>query len=223
MEAAGRWALAFPAIDRLKFVAMLCGSGWMLLPGSAPQFLREGDVCLLGRTAYAVASHPEETPLDGQEFYAAGCDIARLGGDDTIGIGGTVTLTAGSADFLLDRLPECMVVPRSSTACGAVATILGLRNSEIERDLVGSEIVSARLADVLLVEAIRAYAGGVAVAKSGGSVPFPTLVLAERFAPSTTMSRSSGLWRSSPVWPVCRAPTFPPSSPVAWANRRSLM
>lgn len=29
-------------------------------------------------------------------------DIAHLGGDDTIAIGGTVTFSAGSADFLLD-------------------------------------------------------------------------------------------------------------------------
>ncbi|MFD0388136.1 cupin domain-containing protein [Tistrella bauzanensis] len=33
IAAAGRWALAFPAIDRLKFVALLRGSHWMLVPG----------------------------------------------------------------------------------------------------------------------------------------------------------------------------------------------
>ena len=167
LEASGRWALAFPAINRLKFVAMLRGSAWMLLPGCAPQLLREGDVCLLGRTAYAVASHPDEPPIDGQAFYLAGCDVARLGGDDTIGIGGTVTFTAGSADFLLNMLPEYMVVPQSSPASNAVATILALMNSEIERKMTGSDIVSARLADVLLVEAIRAYAGDVVAAKIG--------------------------------------------------------
>jgi AraC-like DNA-binding protein len=167
MEAAGRWALAFPAIDRLKFVAILRGSGWMLLPGRTPQLLHEGDVCLLGRAAYVVASHPEEPPIDGQAFYPTGRDVARFGGDDVIGIGGTVTFTAGSADFLLDMLPEFMVVPRSTPASGAVATILGLMNSEIERDAIGGDIVSARLADVLLVEAIRAYAHGVVAAKTG--------------------------------------------------------
>lgn len=90
MEAAGRWALAFPAIDRLKFMAMIRGTGWILLPGQAPQSLTEGDVCVLGRTAYTIASHPEEATIDGQSVYAAGCDVARLGGDDTIAIGGTV-------------------------------------------------------------------------------------------------------------------------------------
>jgi AraC-like DNA-binding protein len=161
MEAAGRWAIAFPAIDRLKFVAVLRGSQWMLLPGRAPELLREGDVCLIGRTAYSVASDPKETPMDGRTVYPAGSDVARLGGDDTVGIGGTVTFAAGSGDFLLDMLPKFMIVPRSSPVSGAVATILELMSAEIDHDMIGGDIVSARLADVLLVEAIRAYASRV--------------------------------------------------------------
>lgn len=167
MEAAGRWAFAFPAVDRLKFVALLRGRQWMLLPECAPQLMCEGDVCLLGRTAYAVASHPDETAIDGQSLYAAGRDVARVGGDDVIGIGGTVTFSAGSADFLLDMLPTFMIVPRSSPASDAVATVLALMGSEFERDMMGSEIIGARLADVLLVEAIRAYAGRVEAADIG--------------------------------------------------------
>jgi AraC-like DNA-binding protein len=167
MEAAGRWGLAFPAIERLKFIAIVRGSGWMLLPGRAPEHLSEGDVCVLGRTAYAIASHPDETPVDGQALYSAGCDIACLGGDDTIAIGGTVTFMAGHADFLLDMLPECMVVSRSSPASSTVGVILKLINGEFERDTMGREIISARLADVLLVEAIRAYACSAALDKIG--------------------------------------------------------
>ena len=122
--------------------------------------MREGDVCLLGRTAYAVASHFDAIPIDGQALYASS-DVAHVGGEDTIGIGGTVTFGAGSADFLLDMLPTFMIVPRSSPAAGAVATILSLMGGEFERGMMGGEIVSARLADVLLVEAIRAYAARV--------------------------------------------------------------
>jgi hypothetical protein len=156
MEAAGEWALAFPAIDRLKFVALLRGSQWMVFPGREPQLLGEGDICLIGRTKYAVTSNPELTPINGQAFYGANCDMARFGGDDTIGIGGTVTFSASHTDFLLDRLPEFMIIPRSSPASETIATILALVSKEIEREMMGSEVVSARLADVLVVEAIRA-------------------------------------------------------------------
>ncbi|WP_395068526.1 cupin domain-containing protein [Paraburkholderia silvatlantica] len=177
MEAAGRWALAFPAIDRLKFVALLRGSLWMVLPGREPQLLSEGDICLIGRTDYVVTSDPELIPIDGQTFYGAGCDVARFGGDETIGIGGTVTFSASNADFLLDRLPEFMIVPRSSPASEAIATILALVGKEIEREMMGSEVVSARLADVLVVEAIRAYAEHARQAEMGwlGAVSDPRL------------------------------------------------
>ncbi|NYE59919.1 AraC-like DNA-binding protein [Duganella sp. 1224] len=167
MEAAGEWALAFPAIDRLKFVAMLRGSQWMVLPGREPQLLREGDICLIGRTAYVVASDPALTPLNGQDFYGANCDVARFGGDDTIGIGGSVTFAASNADFLLDRLPEFLIVPRASPASAAIAALLALVSKELERDMMGSEVVTTRLADVLVVEAIRAYAAHASPLETG--------------------------------------------------------
>lgn len=177
MEAAGQWALAFPAIDRLKFVALLRGNQWMVLPGREPQLLGEGDICLIGRTEYVIASDPELTPIDGQSFYGEGCDIASIGGDDTIGIGGTVTFAAANADFLLDRLPKFMIVPRTSPASEAIATILALVSREMEREMMGSEVVSARLADVLVVEAIRAYADHAGQAEMGwlGALSDPRL------------------------------------------------
>lgn len=160
IEAGGRWALKFPAIDRLKFVAVLRGSQWMLIPGQEPQLLNEGDVCLLGRTAYAVASHPDVAPIDGLALYE-GCNTARIGGCETVALGGTVTFAGAGADFLLQMLPEFMIVPRSTSSSGAIATILSLINEETERDTMGGGIVSARLADVLLVEAFRTYAADV--------------------------------------------------------------
>lgn len=166
MEASGRWSFAFPAVDRLKFVALLRGNHWMMLPGCAPQLMNEGDVCLLGRTAYAIASHPAEIPINGEVLYAES-DVAHVGGDDTIAMGGSVTFSAGSVDFLLDMLPVFMIVPRSSPSADAVKTILALMSGELDRSRMGSEIVGARLADVLLVEAIRAYAGRVDVTHIG--------------------------------------------------------
>lgn len=178
LEAAGQWALAFPAMKRLKFVALLQGCSWMLVRGHPPQLMCAGDACLLGRTAYTVASDPEQIPVDGLGYCGApGCDVLRLGGDDTIGLGGSVTFAADNADFLLDVLPDFLFIPRSSAGSGAMATILALMNSEVERDIIGSEIISARLADVLLVEAIRAYSDSVAQVEIGwlGALADPRL------------------------------------------------
>jgi AraC-like DNA-binding protein len=177
LEAAGRWALAFPALERLKFVALLRGTGWIMRPAHAPQLMSAGDVCLLGRTAYVVASDPEMSPLDGEIFYGAGSDVAHLGGDEIIAIGGTVTFDPGNVDFLLDMLPDFLFVPQSSAASGAMGTILRLMNDEVGRDIIGSDIVNARLADVLVVEAIRAYAGSIDAVEIGwlGALSDPRL------------------------------------------------
>jgi AraC-like DNA-binding protein len=176
-EAAGQWALTFPALDRLKFVAVLRGTSWMMLPARTPQLMSAGDVCLLGHTAYTIASDPEVPPLDGQSLYDSGDDVVRLGGDETISIGGTVTFDPGNAGFLLDVLPDFLFVPRTAAGSGAMAMVLGLMNEEVERDGIGSEIVNARLADVLLIEAIRAFAGSSEQLEMGwlGALSHPRL------------------------------------------------
>ncbi len=178
LEAADDWALRFPALDRLKFVALLRGSCWLMQPEHDPQPMSAGDVCLIGRTPYAVASDPALSPVDGQSFYGMpGRDVVRLGGNDTVMIGGSVAFAQGNADFLLDMLPDFLLVPRCSAASNAVATILGLLNDEVERANLGNEIVTARLADVLLVEAIRAHVTSREAAEIGwlGALSDPRL------------------------------------------------
>jgi AraC-like DNA-binding protein len=166
LEATGDWALAFPALDRLKFVAVVRGTCWVMFPGSAPQQVSAGDCCLIGRSAYSVASDPLLAPIDGLSFYE-GRDVLRLGGDETVMLGGGLTLTRGNARFLLDMLPAYIRVPRASAAAGAVATALALLGREAEHPGIGSEIVTARLADVLMIEAMRAYASSPEAAEIG--------------------------------------------------------
>ncbi|WP_247896098.1 AraC family transcriptional regulator [Azospirillum brasilense] len=159
LEASDDWSLEFPALDRLKFVALLKGASWLILPGRPPWLMGAGDVCLIGRTPYAVASDPALPRADGQSLFGIpGRDTVQLGGSDTISIGGSVSFADGNAEFLLDRLPDVLLIPRSSPGSGAVSTILTLLRDEMERAHLGRGVVTARLADVLLIEAIRAHA-----------------------------------------------------------------
>lgn len=161
IETAGDWSLSFPGADRLKFVAILKGQSWMLVPRRIPQLLQAGDVCLIGRTDYAIASDPALTPMDGRSLYSEPKDVARINGDDTIAIGGTVTFAGANSDFLLDMLPDFIFVPQNLSTSGAITTLLTLMSNEIERDMPGRGIVNARLADILVVEAIRTHAAHV--------------------------------------------------------------
>ncbi|WP_268998749.1 cupin domain-containing protein [Paraburkholderia sejongensis] len=105
LEAAGDWALAFPERERLKFVAVLKGACWIERPGHVGEFLNAGDVCLIGRTSYTVASHPGVPSIDGMQFYEPMAQSSlRLNGDDTIMLGGGIAVARENAGFLLDML-----------------------------------------------------------------------------------------------------------------------
>ncbi|MGD1877243.1 MAG: AraC family transcriptional regulator [Kiloniellaceae bacterium] len=157
-EGSGDWALAFPALERLKFVAVLQGAGWLLLPDTAPQRIETGDCCLIGRTAYAIASDPSLVPIDGTSLYADGNDLVRLRGDDTVMLGGGISFTPGAAAFLLDMLPAFMHVSSRSPAAAAITAVLGLLDGESDQSAMGRMVVTARLAEVLMIHAIRTFA-----------------------------------------------------------------
>lgn len=158
MEAGGTWAFAFPAVDRLKFVAVLRGEQWMLTPNEPPCLMKTGDVCLLGRTSYVVASDPELEPQDGGSLYPdGGADEVKVdSGDGVVAIGGSIAFAEVNGDFLLDTLPGFLLVRSETSASEAIAAILDLMSNEILRDAIGTGVVAARLADILVVEALRA-------------------------------------------------------------------
>lgn len=158
LEATGEWALAFPAITRLKFVALVRGNCWIRLPDRPPQHLVEGDVFLIRSTAYTVASGPNVTPIDGSVLYAQpGSDVVRLGGDETMMIGGGMVLSDNSAGFVLDALPPFLRIECASPLAATVARMLDLLQAEVGCGRLGETLVTLRLAELLMVEAIRAY------------------------------------------------------------------
>lgn len=158
LEASGSWALAFPARARLKFVALLRGMCWVLLPDQPPHRLAAGDVFLIGDGPYTVASAPDVMPADGLALYSEpGRDVARLGGDETVMLGGGIVFSDAGTDFLLEGLPGFLKIEGSSPSASAVTRTLGLLEAEVGQGRLGEALVTKRLAEVLLVEAIRSY------------------------------------------------------------------
>lgn len=175
-EAEGDWALAFPLRDRLKFVAVVKGTCWIETPGRAGQRLCAGDVCLIGRTAYTVAGNPDAPAVDGMSFIEdARPGSLRLGGDATVMLGGGIAFARENAGFLLDMLPVFEIAPRSSASAASVRAVLALLDAEMARTEIGAGAVAVRLAEVLLVEALRACASGAAPAGWLGALSDPRL------------------------------------------------
>ncbi len=159
LEAGGEWALSFDGRGRLKFVAVLKGKCWLVLSDRPPEALNEGDVILLSDTSYTVASDPGLEPSDGMELYASpGHNTVRIGEHcDTVLIGGGSGFAAGCGSFVLEALPRFLKIPPRSPSARSIASTLAALKDEADAERLGGGLVAARLADILVVEAIRAY------------------------------------------------------------------
>ena len=161
LEAAGDWALAFDGRTRLKFVAVTRGQCWLLIPAHSPKALVEGDVVLISNTCYTVASDPGVEPINGMPLYASpGHDMVRIGaGDETSLLGGGSGFAEGSAAFILDALPRFLHVDRTSSNAEAVTRTLKSLRTEVSNAELGGSLVAERLAEILVVAAVRAFVG----------------------------------------------------------------
>jgi AraC-like DNA-binding protein len=159
LQAAGNWALSFDGRKRLKFVAVLQGECWLLLPDHLPRALAAGDVALINNTRYTVASGPDVKPIDGMPLYASpGHDVVHIGaGDEVIMMGGGSGFADGCGSFVLDALPPFLSVDRNSPTADAVKRTLESLRVESSGAELGGSLVAERLAEVLVVAAIRAF------------------------------------------------------------------
>lgn len=157
LEAAGAWGLAFPHRSRFKIVACLKGACWITLPEQAPIGLTDGDVVLLGDSAYGIAGAPDAPLQDGDPFFPdPSVSLVRLNGEDTILLGVSIGFAQGGIERLTQALPRFLKIRAGAPAAEAVGRILGLLEQEAGREAMGTALVSARLAEVLFVEALRA-------------------------------------------------------------------
>ncbi|WP_121115367.1 AraC family transcriptional regulator [Croceibacterium ferulae] len=166
LEAAGAWSVQFPANPLLKFVAVLRGTCWVILAGAEPRQVSAGDVfLLLDAPSYVVASQPGLPPTDGTLLYAD-ADTAHLGGAATVLLGGGFTAGGEDARLLLDVLPGFLRIDGTDPNAAKLRDTVALIDAELGGGL-GADIAVRRLADVLIIQALRAYAANTAGADLG--------------------------------------------------------
>lgn len=161
-EAGGDWAVRFPAQPHIKFGAALRGRYWLTLDGDVPRRIEPGDTYLLSNCPdYVIASDPALPPVDGSALYAAAQgNRVRHGGDDTLVLGGGFMFDQRNAGLLMDVLPAIIQIPGNDPASAVLRATLQLLDDELQTRRMGTAVVSSRLGDVLLVQALRAHAAG---------------------------------------------------------------
>ena len=163
LETCGSYAIRYPAYRHMKFGGIIEGTRWIWIDDGAPIRLIAGDFYLLtdGRP-YCVASDPALSLVDGAAIFAAnmGSDgIVRYGdsGECTIAAAGRFTFADDRTASLLSFLPPLVHVPVGSSGSEPLAALLPLIRAETKGTLPGAAIAASSLANLILVQIIRAY------------------------------------------------------------------
>ncbi|KIP51652.1 AraC family transcriptional regulator [Leucobacter komagatae] len=159
------WALSMPAVaESVSFHVVMAGSGCLRVAASEPVELREGDLALVphGRghdllSAPGTGTGPRVDLLP-QHYLSE--HYSRLeyggGGTPTQLVCGVVACDSAAARELMPSLPEVMVIRRNEgSSVSAVRDALRLMASELSHPQLGGEAVATRLADILVVLALR--------------------------------------------------------------------
>lgn len=162
LRAGGDWALHCPAPDGLKFVAVVTGGAWLTPAGQPPHRLVAGDVLLLnGSAPYVLGSDPDLPPICASTIFADARDgIGRIGETGTPGttmIGGRVVMERAGGHLLLDVLPDFVHLRGEGAEARATRWLIERIDAELGSQRPGSELAVSQLAQLIVVQLLRAH------------------------------------------------------------------
>lgn len=170
------WAIDLPALDGLMmFHVVTAGRCWLEIEGQAPRLLQPGSLTLLPHsTPHRLSSEPG-TPADPLfdipvELVSDRLELMRYGGG-----GEPAQVTCGvvepdheSARRLIAQLPDVLHVDAWDDGDASwLHSTLRLVTREAATKKAGGEMVMTRLADVLVVQTIRAWLDSAPEARQG--------------------------------------------------------
>ena len=169
-ELTAPWALALPAMEELlTFHVVTSGRCWLEADGDEPRRLEPGDLVLLPRDGHrlssdlGVAASPLDELLRQQVKVSERYTVLKHGGGGTATslVCGAVRFDHPAAHHLVKLLPRVIHIEASSSPHLAMTdwmqSTLRLMSVEARALRPGGETVITRLADVLVIQAIRAW------------------------------------------------------------------
>jgi AraC-like DNA-binding protein len=166
-ELTAPWAFAVKAHGLATFHLVVRGRCWLDVDGIGdPSLLTSGDLVLLPHgPAHAVRDDPSTPASFLDDILALTPPVEGVlrhggGGPATEIVCGAVSLEGRQANPLLAALPTVVhVAGDGGRAADPVAGTMALLRAEIAADNRGAEVMAARLADLLLTQALRAFLG----------------------------------------------------------------
>lgn len=161
------WSFEMPSIlDSISFHVLTSGACWLRMPGAEPLELRAGDLTLVPHgLGHDLASSEEAAPgprvdLLPQDYLTDHYSVLRYGGTGRASqmICGIVSFDDPAARELLRALPPVLHIGSDTvSAASSIRDTLRLMARELSQPQPGGEAVATRLADILVVQAIRAW------------------------------------------------------------------
>jgi AraC-like DNA-binding protein len=171
ISGAGRWAVRYEAFGHPSFCAVLEGGCRLMVDGHQPLTLEAGDFLLMPATPGFTMSGfeaaeprlmtPALSPQPGEELRHGDAD----GPPDVQLLGGYFVFGAPDAALIVSLLPGLVHVRGQQR----LATFVQLVAEESREQRAGRDLVLDRLAEVLLIEALRASTSASAGASSGAA------------------------------------------------------
>jgi AraC-like DNA-binding protein len=170
------WALALPAFKGcMMFHVVTAGQGWLEVEGADPRLLRPGDLALVPHgEGHRLVSEPG-VPAAGlfdlpRKLISERYEILQHGGGgaSTTVICGVVRFDHPAAHHLIRLLPRLISVDDwSSPEMEWIQSTLRFIAAEARELRAGGETVITRLADILVVQAIRFWIARDPAAQTG--------------------------------------------------------
>jgi AraC-like DNA-binding protein len=164
-ELSAPWGVHTLGTDAAIFHVVLRGAGWATAEGGRPQAFRAGDLLVFPHGHPHTLRDAPDTPtahIAGlprvQSEDRLACVAHGGGGPRTSVLCGTFTLDPDARDFLLPLLPPLLHVRGDSPTAAWMDATLKVMADEVSADRPGSSVVIARLADILFVQVLRAWA-----------------------------------------------------------------
>jgi AraC-like DNA-binding protein len=170
------WGLALPRLDRcLMFHVLTQGTCALLVEGCSPRELRAGDLALVphgeGHVLASEAGRPAARLFDlPRQQVSERYEIVRHGGDGAVTtmLCGAVRFEHPAAGRLVAQLPRVITVTAADSPHAEwLQSTLRVLAVEAEELRPGGETVITRLADILVIQAIRSWIDHDPAARTG--------------------------------------------------------
>jgi AraC-like DNA-binding protein len=165
-EATAPWGVEMPALDACMTFHVITEGSCLLEVDGEVYALSAGDLALVphGR-GHLLRSDPGavitgRADLLPQDYVAEHYSVLRVdgGGAPTRLLCGVLEPERPGAAHLLDLLPPVLLVDAGNPARGGwLSVLLGMITDEVRHDRPGAEAVVTRLADVVVIQAIRGW------------------------------------------------------------------